>query len=266
VRRAVVLVLVVIASACGSSGDESGSSCSPVTPERVVDSPLEVKDLSVEVPEATLDMNGDGKVDDVSVENGVVTVDDLELTTTSPNGVSIRTWADVNGDGDDDLLVDDGTLWLIEGGRTHGSNDVRRLGVSVPAALTSIWPGDLDGRPGGDFYVVRQNGTHTVTDVYSGRDMLRGRTRMTRLDGSPRALARLEKGGPLETVLLDAGPPSTLRFAPRRRSPLRGDLGESHRVTWVRVFDEHGKRKIALQVDRKVAVWPVPDRCEHPTD
>jgi hypothetical protein len=81
------------------------------------------------------------------------------------------------------------------------------------------------------------------------------------LAGAPRALARLEKGGPLETVLLDAGPPSTITFAPKHRPALHADLGRSHRVTWVRIFDQAGTRKIALQVDRKVAVWPVPGVC-----
>lgn len=262
-RRAVVLLLLV-AAACGSSsgGRSTAASCKPLEPERVVDSPLDVKDLSQPVPEPTLDMNGDGTVDDVRVEGGVVSVDDLELTTGEPNGVSIRTWADLDGDGDDDLLVDDGRLWLIAGGKYAQKQDVRDIGVSMPDTFTTIWPASLDPTPGGDFYVIEQGGRRTSTSVYSGKAALAGHTDTAIvLAGAPRAVARLERGGPLESVLLDAGPPSTLTFAPEKRPALRAELGESHRVTWVRVFDEHGTRKIALQVDRKVAVWPVPAAC-----
>ena len=262
-RRVVVLVLTVVAAACGSSSAPSSASCASRAPERVVDSPLEVKDLSVEVPERTLDLNGDGVADQVAVENGVITVDSLTLITGAPAGLSIRTWADLDDDGDDDLLVDDGRLWLIEGGRISGRHSVDDLGVPVPDELTTMWPASLDDTPGGDFYVVHDTGGHSTTDVYSGEKTLRGGAPVAplHLTGSPRALARLSKGGPLETVLLDGGPVWTVTFAPRRRPPLRADVGESHRVTWVRVFDERGTRKIALQVDRKVAVWRVPETC-----
>ena len=229
-----------------------------IDPERIVDSPFDVDDLSVTVPKGTLDMDGDGTADDVRVENGEVSVDGLVLTTVEPAGLSIRTWADVDGDGDDDLLVDDGGLWLIDGGST-GRHDVHDLGRSIPKDLTSIWPGDLDGHPGGDFYAVVTEASGTQTLVY---DALRNADNVSeRLPGAPRALARLEKGGHLETILLDPGPPSTLSFSNRGRPKLRADLGESHRVTWVRVFDEEDTRKIALQVDRKIAIWPVPKAC-----
>lgn len=250
-------------ASCGSSDAPTASSCAPRDPQRIVDSPLNVTDQSVTVPEGTLDMNGDGKPDDVRVENGAVTVNDLVLTTTSPAGLSIRTWADLDGDGDDDLLVDDGRSWLIEGGKYAQMQGVRTVGVRIDDRFTTMWPASLDGTAGGDFYIVRQAGTHTVTDVYSGSGLLRNADPVvqTQLSGAPRAVAHLEKGGPLETVLLDAGPPSTLTFAPRTRPALRADLGESHRVTWVRVFDQGGTRKIALQIDRNVAVWPVPPVC-----
>jgi hypothetical protein len=264
VRRAAVLVFVVVlVAACGSSDGASASSCKAVEPERVVDSPLEVEDLSVTVPKGSLDLDGDGAVDDVKVDGGEISVNDLVLTTSAPSGLSIRTWADLDGDGDDDLLVDDGKLWLVKGGSFRGQHAITDIGVHVDDRFTTMWPASLDTTPGGDFYIVRDEDGHTVTDAYSGMGMLRGANRVasTRLDGAPRTLARLEKGGPLETVLLDAGPPSRLTFAPTGRSPLRADLGESHRVTWVRVFEEKGTRKIALQVDRNVAVWTVPPFC-----
>jgi hypothetical protein len=257
VRRALVVLLVVLISCSDGNSDEACPAS--IAPERIVASPLEVRDLSVTVPKGTLDMNGDGTADDVRVENGEVRVDELVLTTAEPAGLSIRTWADVDGDGDDDLLVDDGRLWLVDGGRSSGRHDVHDIGRSVPNELTSIWPGDLDGHPGGDFYAVVTEASGTYTLVY---DVLRNADSVSeRLAGAPRALARLEKGGHLETVLLDPGPPSTITFSNRGRPKLRADLGESHRVTWVRVFDEEGTRKIALQVDRRVAVWPVPKPC-----
>jgi hypothetical protein len=208
-------------------------------------------------------MNGDAEADVVKVENGTVTVDDLVLTTEQPAGLSIRTWADLDGDGDDDLLVDDGALWVVAGGRFEGRHAAADVGAPVDDRLTTIWPGSLDTDAGADFYVVRETGGHIVTDVYSGKAVLRGAASVhpTHLHGAPRSLARLEPGGPLETVLLDAGPPSTVTFAPHERGRLGAAIGESHRVTWVRVFDEDGTRKIALQIDRKVAVWAVPDRC-----
>jgi hypothetical protein len=259
------MLLLVVVAACSDSNSNSNESidaCDPQEPERVVASPLDVDDLSVPVPEATMDMNGDGTADAVQAEGGRVTVDDLVLTTSASNGVSIRAWADLDGDGDDDLLVDDGSLGLIEGGRWHGEQDIHRAGRGVPDNLTSVWPGNLDASPGGDFYVVRRQDGHTKTVVYSGYARLAGypASPSRTLLGAPRALADL--GGPfLETVLLDPGPPSTITFSNRTRPHLVADLGESHRVTWVRVFNERGVQKVALQTDRKVAVWPVPAPC-----
>ena len=242
-------------------------------PERTSDSTLQITDLSLTIPPGTVDTDGDGRADDVRATDGVVSIrrrdGTLTLTTTAAVGVTIRGWGDLDGDGRDDLLVDDGPLRVIDGRARNGSHDVDATGIRVGDELVTIWPGDLDGARGADFYVPHRLPSGSTTDVYSGAAVLghepgadaRDQPITTTLPGLPRSLARLEPKGPLETVLFDPGPPSTLSFAPRRRASLRVDLGTSHRVEWVRVFDEHGTRKVALQVDRKVAVWPVPRTC-----
>ena len=266
------IAVVVLVAACGDSGS-SGASCSPRDPERVTDATLEIKDLSLTLPPAALDTNDDGRTDDVRAESGVVEIhrgdDMLTLTTTAEVGVTIRAWGDLNGDGRDDVLVDDGPLRVIDGRTAAGTHDVAATGIRVADELVTIWAGDLDGVRGADFYVPHRLSSGSSTDVYSGaavldhepgddgRDVPKART----LPGLPRALARLQPDGNLETVLFDPGPPSTISFAPRRRPALRADLGTSHRVEWVRVFDDDGERKVALQVDRKTAVWAVPSTC-----
>jgi hypothetical protein len=220
-----------------------------------------------------LDTNGDGRPDDVRAEAGVVEIhrgdDILRLTTTAAAGVTIRAWGDLNGDGRDDVLIDDGPLRVIDGRIANGSHDVATTGIRVDDELTTIWPGNLDGVRGADFSIPHRLTSGSSTDVYSGAAVLdhapgddaRPVPQTLTLRGLPRALARLEPGGTLETLLFDPGPPSSISFAPRRRPALRADLGRSHRVEWVRVFDEDGTPKIALRIDRKVAVWTVPPIC-----
>jgi hypothetical protein len=274
VRLLAIVGLVVLVASCGDGGS-SAASCTARSPERVIDAPFEVEDLSLETPAGTLDTNGDDQPDDVDTADGVVAIrrvdDTLTLTSTSAAGVTIRTWADLNGDGRDDLLIDDGVLRVIDGRTPGGTHDVAQIGIRVADELTTLWAGDLDGIDGADFYVAHREKSSASTDVYSGAAVLdhpagadaRDVPATQTLRGLPRALAPMVKGSDkLETVLFEPGEPATLSFAPRRRAPLRADLGTSGRVEWVRVFDEAGQRKIALQVDRKIAVWPVPEICD----
>jgi hypothetical protein len=272
-RWATVIGVLALLASCGDSGS-SASSCSSRQVERIVAAPMEVKDLSVTLPPGTLDTDGDSRADEVEVAGGVVTIrradDTLTLRTGSERGITIRGWADLNGDSRDDVLIDDGALRVIDGRTSDGTHDVEATGIRIDDQLNTIWAGDLDGIRGADFYVAHRLPSGSSTEVYSGAAILdhepgadaRDVPTTQTLRGLPRALARLEPGESLETVLFDPGPPSMISFAPRSRPSLRAKLGTSHRVEWVRVFDEDGVRKIALQVDRKVAVWPVPAYCD----
>ena len=271
-RRVAIIGVLAFVAACGNGGT-TGSACSSQRPERVIDAPLDIKDLSLTIPPETLDTDGDGRADEVEVTGGVVTIrradDTLRLTTSSEVGVTIRGWADLDGDGRDDLLIDDGSLRVIDGGTSDGTHEVEAAGIRIDDQLNTMWSGDLDGVRGADFYVAHRLPSGSSTDVYSGAAVLdhepggdaREVEKALTLPGLPRSLARLQLGESMETVLLDPRPSPTISFAPRARPPLTAALGTSSRVEWVRVFDEDGVRKIALQVDRKIAVWPVPAYC-----
>ena len=272
-RRVAIIGVFALLASCGDGGS-SGPSCSIRRPERVVAAPVEIEDLSATIPPGTLDTDGDGRADEVEVTGGLVTIhradDTLTLRTASEGGITIRGWADLNGDGHDDVLIDDGALRVIDGRTSDGTHDADATGIRIDDQLNTIWAGDLDGIRGADFYVAHRLPSGSSTEVYSGAAILdhepgadaRDVPTTQTLRGLPRALARLERGESMETVMFDPGPPSTISFAPRSRPSLHADLGTSHRVEWVRVFDEDGVRKIALQVDRKVAVWPVPALCD----
>lgn len=150
-----------------------------------------------------------------------------------------RAWGDLDGDGDDDLIGDD-----------------------APPELSFVWHDDLDGEPGEDVASL-DAGTGT-TKVWSGRSVLDGSAEVDEpdlvLEGLPRAVARLEEGGPRETLLVVPDPPA-IRFVDPRRPELHLGGDPAREVEHVVVFEEDGQRRIGLRIDHRFATWPVPDRC-----
>jgi hypothetical protein len=255
-RRAsvVVALLLTVATSCGSDGaSPDGTACPPPRrPLRIVDHPVDLPDRSLQVPLPTLDSDGNGKPDELTVTDQRLVIERSTGTLTLTGDVEVRSWADLDDDGRQDLFLGNETVRVVSGAVEDGEHDIADVGTVVAPDLTTVWPADLEGTPGADVWVARPDGRAAV---YRGTDLLAGRHRRPRiLPGLPRSLVELDAGAEPEAVLLRGG---TITFAPRSRGALQVDLGTAHRVTWVRVTTN----RIALTVDRRTALWAIPPPC-----
>jgi len=208
----------------------------------------------------------------VTIAGGVVAVTrgDGELTfRQAGHDIALQNDADLDGDGRDDLiLADNNEVFVVSGKTPRGVHTPSAAGVRVDADLTDPWPVDLSGVAGRDFVVPHRASERSNTDVYDGASVLalgpggdaRGAKPWARLPGLVRATVPLADGAPPETLLFVPGDPAEVRIVSRPGAVLRA-LGPSHRVEDVIVFDEGGLRKIGLQIDERVAIWPVPPAC-----
>jgi hypothetical protein len=236
-----------------------------------------VRNLITQPPTAGPDTDGDGRPDDVKVAGGTVTITraDGTLTFGQPgHDVALQNHADLDGDGRDDLILNDGgEVYVVSGKSTPGPHSPKDAGVRVDPDLTDPWPVDLSKIAGQDFVVPHRaagssTGVQSTTDVYDGAAVLalgpggdgRGAKPWYRLPGLVRAAVPLAAGARPETLLYVPGTPAEVRIAERPGAILRA-LGPSHRVEDLIVFDERGVRKIGLQIDERVAIWPVPPLC-----
>jgi hypothetical protein len=278
-----VFVALLMTSACGTGDGASRAqlrACGTNPPERIQPIPLNVRNLMPVGPATTVDSDGDGRPDEITSDSpGVIVIrrgDGALRFAHDGHGVMLQTWGDVDGDGRDDLVVTDDVTpsgpdatFLVSGATAAGTHEPPTVGVRIDRDAVQPWPADLDGRPGVDLVVPDDAPGAPHTDVYSGADMLRrgpggdarGTPPVRRLDGLVRGPVVLREGGEPETLLLSRGHPYRLRFVSRPGVVLEAPLGPVHRVDDILVFDEGGVRKIALQVDRQVAIWPVPPPC-----
>jgi hypothetical protein len=273
----------LVLAGCGSGDRETaaldGAECRPDRPERIAVAPLPVENLLVSAPRTTMDTDGDGNDDVVAVEAGAVSITrgDGVLHLAEPgHDVALHAWGDLDGDGRDDLALAHTTLpsgptavQLVRGSTPAGIHAPSAAGVRVDDQLHYPWLQDLDSRPGAEVVVSVSGVSRSYTDVYSGAALLavgaggdgRGAAPVFRLEGLTRGIAPLAVGIQPETLLLSPGPRAAVRFASRPGALLESPLGPAARVEDVLVFDEDGVRKVGLQIDDRVAVWPAPSAC-----
>jgi hypothetical protein len=270
----VATAAVVVASSCHSTSRRADPEpCRPLPPERIASAAEPRTNLTTPRPLATMDTDGDGHPDDVAAGAGTLSIrrGDGALTLFEPgHDVGLRTWGDLDGDGRDDLIVDEdgAAIYVVSGLTRSGGASPRDAGVRVDDALTYVWTPGLAGGRGADFVVPMRDPQRSVTDVYDGAAVMalaagsdgRGRVPATQIEGLPRAVAQLVPGGALETLLYVPPPHPAVLIASRPGARLTADLGTG-RAEDVLVFDEAGTRKIGLQIDGQVAVWPVPAPC-----
>jgi hypothetical protein len=263
------LAVLLLAAACGSDArdERPAATCRPA-PLRTTDEYLDVQDLVQPSPDGAVDTDGDGTADRVIVDQRGVEVTRGDGTLLFA-GAELRTSGDLDGDRRDDLVLHLADHDVAVAGTTApGDHDPDKVGVRLGPRLNYVWPDDLDGRPGADFAAPQRDAERSRTTVWSGaavlargpggdaRDLRPARTYV----GLTRAVASLTPGGRPETILLVPGAHTSLRFARRPLVELRTSWSGS-RVENVKVFDESDGRRIALVVDRHVAVWAAPPTC-----
>lgn len=257
-------------AACGADDaaprSDAGGPCRPA-PLREGELVLAVEDLTGDGPDGSVDSDGDGRDDGVAADERGVTITRSDGELRFP-GAALQTAGDLDGDRRDDLILHaDEQSFAVAGRTAPGTYDVHEIGVGLARHLTTIWHDDLDGRPGLDL-IAPERRDSSRTRVYSGAAVLdlgpggdAGVLDPTRtLPGLPRAVVPLEEGAEPETLLLALGEATSILFADRPRVQLRSEHRAS-RVEDVVVFDERGRRRIALVVDRHVSVWAAPPRC-----
>jgi hypothetical protein len=263
---------LTVGAACGTDDPDpepaAGGTCRPA-PLREGELVLDVENLAADSHDGSIDTDGDRRDDEVAVtdDGGLrITRGDGELHFP---GAGLQTGGDLDGDGRDDLILHkDDRSFAVHGRTGPGTYDVLEIGVALAEHLTYIWRDDLDGRDGFDLAAPERIADRPRTRVYSGAEVLElgpggdaGDLEPARtLPGLPRAVVALQEGAEPETVLLVPGERTSLRFAERPDVELRTEHRAS-RVEDLKVFDEEGGRRIALVVDRHVAVWAAPPRC-----
>jgi hypothetical protein len=294
VHLTALLVLALLLAGCGSDDGEraepEGDSCRPAEPEKIVPAPVPVENLLMSSPRTRVDSDGDGRDDVVTVEANAVAIgrgDGVLRLAEDGHDVALQSWADLNGDGRDDLVLADTvlppgpsgpvragdaaptTVVLVDGATPSGSHVPAAVGVRVDDKINYPWLQDLDGQPGSDFVLPARRDFGSNTEVYSGAALLavgpggdgRGAEPVLRLEGLTRGVAPLAENTEPETLLLSPGFQASVRFVSRPGAVLESPLGPARRAEDVLVFDENGVRKVGLQIDDRVAVWPAPSGC-----
>jgi hypothetical protein len=266
---------------CDGAVTHDNGGCRPARPERIAPYSLAsaVHNLIDYPGHLQPDTDGDGRADAI-YQGGdgalVLTRGDGDLRLVDPRpGIYIQAWADFDGDGRDDLVVGVSlpagppAIYLVNGRTPPGTHPLAAVGARIDDDLNTVSYQDLDGRPGVDLLALVGDPRFPDTDVYSGAQLLgrgpgadaRGTPPVRRLVGTVAGVAPLSKGAQPETLLFVHGPHPAVRFASRPAAVLQSPFDPAHRIAQLLVFDEGGARKIGLQVDDRVAIWPAPPSC-----